>query len=109
MKKKIAGKLVDDTEQVSGTRKLLGVKREQNPPQLKLPKERNIPILSYFYACDFMTSCTSDVTNGAIQSPSLNGFIGTNFISIRRVQRKLRQVREEHDSRKNAVLRCLGP
>ena len=47
MKKKIAGKLVDDTEQVSGTRKLLGVKREQNPPRLKLPKERNIPILGY--------------------------------------------------------------
>ena len=29
---KIAGKLVDDTEQVSGKTKLLGVKREQNPP-----------------------------------------------------------------------------
>ena len=29
---KIAGKLVDDTEQVSGETKLLGVKREQNPP-----------------------------------------------------------------------------
>ena len=28
---KIAGKLVDDAEQVSGKRKLLGVKREQNP------------------------------------------------------------------------------
>ena len=28
IKKKIAGKLVDDTEQVSGKRKLLGVKRE---------------------------------------------------------------------------------
>ena len=32
MKKKIAGKLVDDTEQVSGKRKLLNVKRKQNPP-----------------------------------------------------------------------------
>ena len=29
---KIAGKLVDDTEQVSGKTKLFGVKREQNPP-----------------------------------------------------------------------------
>ena len=32
IKKKIAGKLVDDTEQVSGKIKLLGVKREQNHP-----------------------------------------------------------------------------
>ena len=32
IKTKIAGKLVDDTEQVSGKTKLLGVKREQNPP-----------------------------------------------------------------------------
>ena len=31
MKKKIAGKLVDDTKLVSGKRNLLGVKREQNP------------------------------------------------------------------------------
>ena len=29
---KIAGKLVDDTEQVSGKTKLLGVKRELTPP-----------------------------------------------------------------------------
>ena len=29
---KIAGKLVDDTEQVSGKTKLLGAKRKQNPP-----------------------------------------------------------------------------
>ena len=32
IKMKIAGKLVDDTEQVSVKTKLLGVKREQNPP-----------------------------------------------------------------------------
>ena len=32
IKKKIAGKLVDDTAQVWGKRKLLGVNREQNPP-----------------------------------------------------------------------------
>ena len=31
IKTKIAGKLVDDTEQVSGKTKLLGVKREQTP------------------------------------------------------------------------------
>ena len=31
-KMKISGKLVDDTEQVSGIRKLLDVKREQNLP-----------------------------------------------------------------------------
>ena len=31
IKKKIAGKLVDDIEQVLGKRKLLGVEREQNP------------------------------------------------------------------------------
>ena len=32
IKTKIAGKLVDDTEQISGKTKQLGVKREQNPP-----------------------------------------------------------------------------
>ena len=32
IKTKNAGKLVDDTEQVSGKTKLLGVKREQTPP-----------------------------------------------------------------------------
>ena len=32
IKTKIAGTLVDDTEQVSGKTKLLGVKREQNRP-----------------------------------------------------------------------------
>ena len=32
IKTKIARKLVDDTEQISGKTKLLGVKREQNPP-----------------------------------------------------------------------------
>ena len=32
MKKKIAGKLVDNIEQVLGERKLLGIKHEQNPP-----------------------------------------------------------------------------
>ena len=31
IKMKIAGKQVEDTEQVSGKTKLLGVKREQNP------------------------------------------------------------------------------
>ena len=31
IKTKIAGKLVDNTEQVSGKTKLLGVKCEQNP------------------------------------------------------------------------------
>ena len=33
---KIAGKLLDDTEQVSGKTKLLGVKHEQNPPITKV-------------------------------------------------------------------------
>ena len=32
IKTKIAGKLVNDAEQVLGKTKLLGVKREQNPP-----------------------------------------------------------------------------
>ena len=32
IKKKIAGKLADDTEQVLGKRKLLRVKREQDTP-----------------------------------------------------------------------------
>ena len=32
IKKKIAGEVVDDSEQISGKTKLLGVKREQNPP-----------------------------------------------------------------------------
>ena len=32
IKTKIAGQLVDDTEQIPGKTKLLGVKREQNPP-----------------------------------------------------------------------------
>ena len=32
IKAKIAGKLVDDTEQISDKTKLVGVKREQNPP-----------------------------------------------------------------------------
>ena len=31
-KTKIVGKLVDHTEQASGNRKLLGVKRKQKPP-----------------------------------------------------------------------------
>ena len=31
IKTKLAGKLVDDTEQISGKTKLLGVKHEQNP------------------------------------------------------------------------------
>ena len=31
IKKKIAGNLDDNTEQVSGSTKLLGVKRKQNP------------------------------------------------------------------------------
>ena len=39
-----------------------------------------------------MTSYTSDVTNRANQSQSLNGFINTKFILIRKAQRKLRQV-----------------
>ena len=89
---KIAGKLVDDTEQILDETKLLGVKREQNPPYLKLPKERKVPILGYIYPSDFVSSYTSDVTNGANQSPSLKAFIGTNFISIRKAQRKLGQV-----------------
>ena len=92
IKTKNAGKLVDDTEQVSGKTKLLGVKREQNPSRLKLRKDRKVPILGYIYACNFVTSHTSDVTNGANQSPSLSGFIGTKFISIRKAQRKQRQV-----------------
>ena len=57
-----------------------------------------------------MTSYTSDVTNAAIQSPSLNGFIGTNYISIQKVQRQLRQVTSgAWQSWKNAALQCLGP
>ena len=32
IKTKVAGKLVDDTEQILGKTKLLGVKRKQNPP-----------------------------------------------------------------------------
>ena len=55
IKMKIAGKLVDDTEQVSGKTKLLGVKREQNLPWLKLMKERKLSILGHSYACDFVT------------------------------------------------------
>ena len=47
IKTKIAGKVVDDTKQVSGKTKVLGVKCEQNPPSLKLPKERKVPILDY--------------------------------------------------------------
>ena len=39
-----------------------------------------------------MTSCTSDVTNRANQSSSLNGFIGTNFISIRKARMAIRYV-----------------
>ena len=35
---KIAGKLVDDTEQIPGKTKLLGVKREQKPPITKAIK-----------------------------------------------------------------------
>ena len=38
IKTKIAGKLVDDTEQISGKTKLLGVKREQNPLITKVIK-----------------------------------------------------------------------
>ena len=34
IKIKVAGKLVDDTEQVSGKRKLLGVKQEQAKPPI---------------------------------------------------------------------------
>ena len=41
-------------------------------------------MLGYLCSCDYVMSYTSDVTNGAIQSSSLNGFIGTNFISIRK-------------------------
>ena len=55
-KMKIAGKLIDNTEQVLSKTKLLGVKRTQNPPQLKLPKEQKVPILGYIYACNFLTS-----------------------------------------------------
>ena len=48
--------------------------------------------LGYIYASDFVTSYPSEVTNGANQSLRLKGFIGTNFISIRKAQRKLGQV-----------------
>ena len=54
-KTKIAEQLFDNTEQVLGKIKLLGVKREQNPSKLKLAK-RKVSVLSYFYACDFVTS-----------------------------------------------------
>ena len=38
IKTKIAGKLVDDIEQVLGKPKLFGVKRKQNPPITKVTK-----------------------------------------------------------------------
>ena len=57
IKTNITGKLIDDTEQVSGKKKKLsGVKREQNPPYLKLPKERKVLVLGYIYACNFVTN-----------------------------------------------------
>ena len=92
IKKKNVGKLADDTEQVSEKKKTVGCQTRANPPLLKSRKERKVPILCYFFAFDFVTSYISDVTNGAIQSPSLKGFIGTNFISIQIVQQKLRQL-----------------
>ena len=68
MKKKIAGKLVDDTEQVSGKRKLLCVKREQNPIT-KVSKRMKSSNFRLFFAYDFMPSYASDITNIAIQNP----------------------------------------
>ena len=83
IKMKIAGKLIGDTDQVSDKTKLLGVKREQTPI-IKITERTKSSNFSYFYACYSVTSYTSDATKGANQSPSLNGFIGINFISIRK-------------------------
>ena len=62
------------------------------PPITKVTKRTKSSNLGYIYASNFVTSYTSDVTNGANQSPSLNEFIGINFISIRKAQQKLCQV-----------------
>ena len=55
IKTKIAGKLVDDTEQISGKTKLLGVKREQNPlitKVIKRTKSSNFGLYLRFWLCD---------------------------------------------------------
>ena len=110
IKTKIAGKLVNDTKQVSGKTKLFGVEREKIPAKLNSLKERKVPILGYICVCDFVMSYASDVTSRMNQSPSLNGFIGTNyFVSIRKAQRKLHQVSsQEYVAVKNAALQHLG-
>ena len=72
--------------------KTVGVQTRAKLPISKVTKRKKTSNFRLFYACDYVTSYTSDVTNGANQSPSLNGFIGPNFISIRKAQRKLRQV-----------------
>ena len=54
---KIAGKLVDDTEQILGETKLLGVKREQNPPTTKVTekaKSSNFRFYLRLQLCDVM-------------------------------------------------------
>ena len=45
-----------------------------------------------------MTSYTSDITNGANQSPSLNGFIGTNLIRSEKHKASYAKLRQEYDS-----------
>ena len=52
IKMKIARKLVDIQSKFWTNQNCLA----PNPPQLKAPKKRKIPILGYFYACDFVTS-----------------------------------------------------
>ena len=78
-------------------------------PITKVIKRTKSSIFGYIYASDFVTSYTSDVTNGANQSPSLNGFIGTKLISIRKAQRKLCQLSYVRSMTvvKNAALRYL--
>ena len=64
IKTKIAGQFVDDTEQVWGKTKLFGVKHEKAPPITK-----SSPFLGYFFACDFVTSYTSDVNKWIESKP----------------------------------------
>ena len=75
-----------------GQNKTVGCQTRAKPPTTKVTERTKSSNFRLFLRLWVLTSCTSDVTNGAIHSPSLNGFIETNFISIRRVQRKLRQV-----------------
>ena len=92
IKSKIAGQLFDDTQQVSGKTKLLDGKRKQSPITEVNERTKSSNFRLLVYVCDFETFYIYDTTNGKNQSPSLKKFIGTTFISIRKPQRKLRQV-----------------